>query len=247
MIPGLYKIFDHWHKEGTVYLYSDPHFNDEEIVAGVPNRPCAEEQVKLINSKVGRKDTLIILGDCGNPAMCAKLRGYKVLIMGNHDAGRSNYERKKISRKFPKEVFQKSEALDEMKRVYPNCQYSISEGYSPFEYWEVVADNNLFDEVYEGPLMISEKLILSHEPLPMMPWVFNIHGHTHSGSIQQDKYHFNVCSDVIKYVPINLNQWMKQGYLAKIKSIHRTTIDTATIKSKKRKTHNIHGQKSLSK
>lgn len=248
MIPGLYKIFNEKWNGQTTWVYSDPHFGDKELAAGTPGRPSDEEQVKLINSRVGRKDVLIILGDCGDPAMCAKLRGYKVLIMGNHDAGRSNYERKKFSRKFPNDVFQKSEALDEMKRIYPGCQYSIAEGHdfhSPFEYWKVCADNNLFDEVYEGPLMIGEKLILSHEPLPMIPWVFNIHGHTHSGSIRQDKYHFNVCADVIGYVPINLNQWMKQGHLAKIKSIHRTAIDTATIKSKKRKTHNIHGQKSL--
>lgn len=239
MIPGFYTLFqEKWADKQAIWVYSDPHFGDKELAAGIPGRPSDEEQVKLINSKVGKKDVLIILGDCGDPAMCAKLRGYKVLIMGNHDAGRSNYERRKISRKFPKEVFQKSEALDEMKRIYPGCQYSITDVYDfnfPFDYWEGSADNNLFDEIYEGPLMIGEKLILSHEPLPMMPWVFNIHGHTHSGSIRQDKYHFNVCADVIGYVPINLNQWMKQGHLAKIYSVHRQTIDVATKNKKRRK------------
>ena len=241
MIPGLYKIFDHWHAEGTVYIYSDPHFNDQELVAGVPERPSAEEQVKLINSKVGKKDTLIILGDCGDPAMCAKLRGYKVLIMGNHDAGRSNYERKVVKKIYDKEHWSKSEVLDKMKQLYPGCKYSISEKYDfhdPFIYWEVSADNNLFDEVYEGPLMIGEKLILSHEPLNAMPWVFNIHGHIHDRRHKDDTNHLNVCSDVINYTPVNLNRLMKRGLTAKIQSVHRQTIDVATKRARKRKLKN---------
>ena len=59
-------MFDHWHKEGTLYIYSDPHFDDMDLAAGLSNRPSAEEQVKMINSKVGKKDTIIFLGDIGN-------------------------------------------------------------------------------------------------------------------------------------------------------------------------------------
>lgn len=82
MIPGLYKVFNERWNGQTTWVYSDPHFGDKELAVGTPGRPSDEEQVKLINSKVGKKDVLIILGDCGDPAMCAKLRGYKVLIMG---------------------------------------------------------------------------------------------------------------------------------------------------------------------
>ena len=89
----------------------------------------------------------------------------------------------------------------------------------------------LFDEVYEGPLIIGEKLILSHEPVNI-PWAFNIHGHIHDIRHKNDKNHFNVCSDVINYTPINFNQWMKQGYLSKIITIHRDTINLATKRSK---------------
>lgn len=181
MIAGLYSCFDHWHRQGTVYIYSDPHFSDKEI----PNRPSDEEQIKLINSKVGRKDTLIILGDCGNLDQVSKLRGYKILIAGNHDQGLS-------------------------------------------------AHREVFDEVYSGPLMISEKLILSHEPVNV-PWAFNIHGHIHDRRHKNDKYHFNCCAEAINFTPINFNQWMKQGYLSKIETIHRTTIDEATKRKKNRK------------
>ena len=235
MIAGLYKIFDHWHREGTLFIYSDPHFNDTDLNACI-ERPDAEELVKLINSKVGRKDTIIILGDIVDIEPVKKIRGYKVLIMGNHDSGRTNYERKTWYMEFDKDKYQRDEALLEMQRLYPDCRYTISEEcqfHSPFEYWKVVADNMLFNEVYEGPLMIGEKLILSHEPVDV-PWAFNIHGHIHDPKHKNDKCHFNVCSDVIGYVPINMNQWMKQGYLSHIESIHRQTINIADARAKKR-------------
>lgn len=234
MIQGLYKIFDHWHNEGTVFICSDPHFNDSDLKKGI-NRPSADEIVKTINSKCGRKDTLIILGDIVDIEPVKKLRAKrKILIMGNHDAGRTNYERQQWEKKFDTSQYQRDEALLEMQRLHPNCRYSISEGFdlhSPFEYWKVTADNMLFDEVYEGPLMIAEKLILSHEPVDI-PWAFNIHGHDHIG--HKRKGHFNVCLDVINYTPINFNQWMKAGHLSKIETIHRTTINTATERKKKR-------------
>lgn len=187
MIQGLYKCFNHWSEIGTVWLYSDTHFNsDEDLRIAFPLRPNAEEQIKLINSKVGKKDTLILLGDVGDIECAAKLRGRKILIMGNHDVGSSNYEK-------------------------------------------------VFDEVYEGPLMISEKIILSHEPLDI-DWAFNIHGHTHHSYFNR-KGHLCVCSDVVNYIPINFNQFVKSGRLKEIELLHRQTIDNATIRSRKRNQH----------
>lgn len=232
-IQGLYKIFNHWHEQGTLWIYSDPHFNDPDLKKGI-DRPSADELVQKINSKVGRKDTIIILGDICDIEYAKKIRGYKVLIMGNHDAGRTNYERCWWKEWFDKSKFQKDEALLEMQKMYPGCRYTISEGYqfhSPFEYWEVKADNMLFDEVYEGPLMIGEKLILSHEPVDV-PWAFNIHGHDHVG--HKRKNHMNVCADVIGYVPVNMNQFMKSGAMAHVETIHRDTIDKATERKRKR-------------
>ena len=81
MIDCLYEPFKtELSSKGTVWLYSDPHFGDEELAAAFPERPTAEEQVRLINSKVGRKDTLILLGDVGDIECARKLRGYKILI-----------------------------------------------------------------------------------------------------------------------------------------------------------------------
>ena len=234
-IQGLYKIFDHWHAEGTLFIFSDPHFGDSDLEIGIHDRPSAAEIVQRINAKCGRKDTLICLGDVGDVEYVKLLRAKrKILICGNHDAGRTNYERQKWTKIFDKDIYQRDEALLEMQRFYPGCRYTISEGcqfHSPFEYWEVIADNMLFDEIYEGPLMIAEKLILSHEPVDV-PWAFNIHGHDHVG--HKRKNHMNVCADVIGYVPVNMNQFMKSGALAHIDTIHRDTIDKATERKRKR-------------
>ena len=235
-IAGLYKIFDHWHQEGTVFIISDTHFTDPDLIAGIKNRPSDEEIVRAINSKVGRCDTLLHLGDVGNIELVKQLRAKrKILIMGNHDAGRTNYERRREFVKFDAGKYTKEQVLAEMRQRYPNCRYDIQHGYNviraPFEYWHATADNMLFDEVYEGPLMIAEKLILSHEPVDV-PWAYNIHGHDHQG--HERKNHTNVCVDVTGYQPINMNQWMKSGAMAKVETIHRETIDKATERKRKR-------------
>ena len=126
-LPGIYDAFQKWGNQ-TVWIYSDTHFSDQDLENGISNRPTDEEHIKMINAKVGRKDTLIHLGDVGNIECVRHLRAaYKVLIMGNHDCGATKY----------KEVF---------------------------------------DEVYEGALIIGEKLILSHEPVDV-PYACGQRGH----------------------------------------------------------------------
>lgn len=238
MIEGLYEPFQHWGVSGTTWIISDIHFDDPDLIHAYADRPSAEEQVKLINAKCGRADTLIILGDVGDISYVRQLRAkYKILVMGNHDSGASNYKRQIIKKKFDREQWQKHEALDEMKRLYPNCSYTIEEQYdfhAPFIYWMVSADNRLFDEVYTGPVMISEKLLLSHEPINMIPWAYNLHGHVHDRRVKNNLNHFNVCADVIGYEPINFNKWMKDGHLAKIQSLHRQTINEATDRRRRK-------------
>jgi len=97
---------------------------------------------------------------------------------------------------------------------------------------DVFVDNCLFDEVYTGPLMIGEKLLLSHEPINQT-YALNIHGHDHSG-IAKDDYHINCCANKLNYKPISLNQLLKKGALHNIESIHRQTIDRATIRKEQR-------------
>ena len=234
MLPGIYEKFQYWGQQ-TVWIYSDPHFGDKDLESGVKNRPSDEDQIKMINSCVGKKDTLIILGDIGDIECVRKLRaGQKILIMGNHDSGVTNYKRTEVCGIYDKDKFSKAEAVEDMRKKYPNWKLFVHEEWEftpPFESWVVYADNMLFDEVYEGALIVGEKLILSHEPVDI-PWLYNIHGHDHAGYIRSG--HTNVCSDVIGYKPINFNQWLKEGHAARVQTIHRATIDNAIKRKKKR-------------
>lgn len=237
MIESLYKPFQKWSEKGTIWVFSDPHFDDEDLVNTYDDRPSADELVRRINSKVGKCDTLICLGDVGALSYVPFLRGYKVLVMGNHDAGRTLYERKVWTARYYCSEYTKNEALNKMKILHPNCKYSIKkESPSPFtsEEWVVEADNCLFDEVYEGPVLISSKIMLSHEPINCGIWAWNIHGHVHARTHKNGLYHYNVCADCHDYLPLNLNQFLKSGVLSYVVPIHRQTIDEATARCKKR-------------
>ena len=212
MYKHLYDNFKHWYHEdrGSIFLYSDPHFADEEANYLRKDYIGDEEQVKRINSKLGKYDTIIFLGDIGNVEFIKKIRGYKVLIMGNHDSGTSNYIRKQW----------------------------LEDDEEPGNGWRLIKkDNHLFDEVYEGPVIISEKIILSHEPINL-PFMYNIHGHCHGLPAVYDKLHFNICAENIDYTPIRLDHLIKYGVLKNIDSIHRITIDTATERKRQRKKNN---------
>lgn len=92
-LPGVYEIFlNEWKDLQTCWIISDTHFGEDDLKGGFSNRPSDDDLVKLINSKVGKKDLLILLGDCGDIEYVKKLKGYKVLVAGNHDKGMSNYK-----------------------------------------------------------------------------------------------------------------------------------------------------------
>lgn len=240
-LPQLYDIFrEKWEKYQSIFLISDTHFDDEELAAAGlnPLRRDSEEYLKVINSKIGKRDMMIHLGDVGNLDYIRRCRAeHKVLICGNHDAGASNYKRVVYSKKFNSDEYTKEEALAEMKKLHPNCKYYIEEGFQfvpPFTHWYVEADNRLFDEVYEGPIMIGEKLILSHEPLGL-DWAFNIHGHNHSLNAKNEKNCFNICPDATgHFEPISLKKIFEDGYMSGVKTVHRDTIDNATKRARKR-------------
>ena len=93
VLSGVYKTFmDRWSQFQTAWIISDLHFNEDDLKRAFPNRPSDDELVRRINAKCGRKDILFVLGDCGDLEYVKKLRGYKVLIMGNHDTGATKYE-----------------------------------------------------------------------------------------------------------------------------------------------------------
>ena len=132
MIKCLYDtLYKKWMiDDGALWVLSDTHFSDFDAYSfrGLLNLPIDtfysneefeddikrldEEQIKRINTLVGKKDTLIILGDVGNIECVKKLKTrYKILILGNHDKGASNYKRGKVLVPTPKEILEASKGL----------------------------------------------------------------------------------------------------------------------------------------
>lgn len=177
----LYDCFNYLQESGVIWLLGDTHFEDEDCKLMDEEWPDPQTQVNLINSKVGKKDTFILLGDVGSLEWINKIKGYKVLVCGNHDRGYTNYLKNE--------------------------------------------DNNLFDEVYEGPLFISNKILLSHEPIKL-DFGINIHGHEHANlniyTQNENSASVNLCANTIKYVPYRLDDILNH---VKSNDIHRVTID----------------------
>lgn len=86
-----------------------------------------------------------------------------------------------------------------------------------------------FDKVYDGPVFINSKILLSHEPIKL-DFGINIHGHTHDGIpftywAQDKKVDINVCSNVINYEPQRLDKLIEKY---KTIDLHRKTINNAS-------------------
>lgn len=170
MIDMLYEPFKKWSMKGSVYIISDPHFDDADCLLIDPDYLGPMEYIENINKVVGKNDTLICLGDVGNPKYFSYIKGYKVLIKGNHDIGNSNYK--------------------------------------PY-----------FNEIYEGPIMIAPKILLSHEPIISNYWM-NIHGHDHAGKMI-GIHRINLAANVCGYSVFNLGKAIKNGLVSSIDDIHR--------------------------
>lgn len=175
MYKWIYDSFKHWYHGGAIYLYSDPHFGDEEMKYIRKNYIDDDEQVARINSVVQKNDTLIILGDIGDPSYVKRIKGYKILVKGNHDVGNSKYK-------------------------------------------------DYFNEIFEGPVFIAPKILLSHEPIDFF-FGINLHGHDHSLWIEPDDHHINLCAEHIDYKPVSLKSIVLSGALNKIDDIHRVAIE----------------------
>lgn len=231
MIKGLYPAFEFFNEYNNIWILSDPHFGDSDMLEYF-NYPSPDEEVKMINSKIGKKDLFICLGDVGDIKYVKKIRGDKILIKGNHDSGASNYQLKEEYHLVPSDM-----SISDIKLIYPDfvsfLRYDdsndIIEGKNKrYAY----CSNKLFMEVYEGPVFISEKILLSHEPIDY-PYALNIHGHDHSGWFNKEN-HLNVCANKINFTPVNLKHIVESGVLKNIKDIHRNCIDEATRRKMKR-------------
>lgn len=271
MYKHLYDNYRHWQDGRALYFYSDPHFADPEMPHLRKNYIGDEEQVKRINRTVGKGNTIVILGDVANKdyikeglKWVKKIRGYKVLIMGNHDQGQTIYKREirvewikfsvsleeleafnpykqsgieagdyyrlmaaqdRYIQKRIREHFKSLNLGEDYSLIYKDNKNIFTEYDDEEDCWKyaVQYDNRLFDEVYEGTLTISPKIMLSHEPAPFK-YCFNFHGHDHS-NWYKGKNHINFCAEHINYTPVAFNEIVKSGRLKDILDIHREVID----------------------
>lgn len=231
MINSLYPFARKWSEKGSIYLISDPHFDDADCKLISFAWPEPYEYITNLKKKIHKNDTLICLGDVGNPEYFKQLDCYKVLIKGNHDKGNSNYERK-ITFKYDIADINinvtKENLLNELRNEYPyeNIHIDIYDNLNlNYPCVRVKIDNNLFDEVYDGPLFISEKLLLSHEPIICGDSFFNIHGHIHDKNYIENYNEMNIAANYVNYNIISLGDLIKDGILSRVCGQHRLTID----------------------
>jgi len=86
MIKSLYKEYaERWSSHGSVYIISDTHFDDSDCKLMDPNWFSPQEHMEIIKKDVRKTDTLIHLGDVGDPTYLDELKCHKVLLTGNHD------------------------------------------------------------------------------------------------------------------------------------------------------------------
>lgn len=84
MIPTLYKVFQRWSENGSVWIVSDTHFDDADREL-MGYKVSTEKHFQYIIETCHKNDTLIHLGDVGNKEYFKNIKSHKVLILGNHD------------------------------------------------------------------------------------------------------------------------------------------------------------------
>lgn len=64
---------------------------------------------------------------------------------------------------------------------------------------------SVFAEVYDTPIYLTPKLVLSHEPIQVNTSVLNVHGHLHGARLESTN-HFNVSAALVNYTPITYEE-----------------------------------------
>lgn len=157
-----------------IYFYADPHFGHKNVIKYC-NRPFANVSemnstlIKNFNKTVEHDAIIYILGDFSflntesTKQILKALKGFKILVKGNHDPKPNSYYRKLG-----------------------------------------------FSEVYDKPIIILDKYILSHEPVFDDEYVdtrfINIYGHLHNNAVNEFANKYCVSVEKTDYKPISLEQ-----------------------------------------
>lgn len=227
----LYDCFKHWMQYDSIWLYSDPHFGDEQSQGFRKRRfnyeVTDDEQVARINAKVGKKDLLIILGDVGDVSYISKLKaGYKVLIQGNHDKGKTIYQRTIVDGK-------DNRLFDEVYDGKLQIRKDIILSHEP------VNDEFCFNfHGHKHPSIDETKKTNFqkwYEKMTTDPFIFkcgDLDSQAMALILSQSLYlgytkdnHFNCCAEMIGFTPINMKEIAMSGVLNDVVDMHRKVID----------------------
>jgi len=228
----LYDYVQHWNTYDRIFLYSDPHFGDKQAYEF--RKKCFgfalsdDEQVNLINSVVTKRDLLIILGDVGDASYVSKLKaGYKVLVMGNHDAGKNNYKKNNTNNLFDevydgkiqirKDLVLSHEPVEDKYsfNIHGHQHPSLSEESKKTKFQKWAEDDSPFAQY-----LLS---VIGEQPLEKIPKIML--------NLQLEFIHncqamdFNCCAEMIGYQPVNLGDLVSSGILKQALDIHRAVID----------------------
>ena len=90
-------------------------------------------------------------------------------------------------------AFSLSENIAERWQKLPCTKYLILGNHDKYEFCR-----HYFNEVYRYPLFISRRILLSHEPEQVSPYVLNVHGHLHTSYLDSPN-HLNANIHLLKY------------------------------------------------
>jgi calcineurin-like phosphoesterase family protein len=205
MIDTLYDKFKPWSAKGSIYIISDTHFEDADCKLMDKNWISPQEHIDNIKKYVHKNDTLIHLGDVGNPEWMAQIKAHKVLIMGNHDAGAMNYGKSTI-------IAHNGNKID-------------------ITYFDEIYTGPLF--IAEKILLSHEPIINGsawfnihghdHNKLSYTEWRNN-------DGFSESWNELNLAANVVDYKVYNLGNGIKNGLLSYVDGVHRLTIDRASRK-----------------
>lgn len=202
----LYPCFNKW--RGSIWFIADTHFGD--IKTEKLRNVSAETLVKNINKKATKNDTLVILGDVGNIEYVKQLKaGYKVLILGNHDKGASNYQKTINNRLF-----------DEVYEGQLSIRKNIVLSHEPVNFPFAL---NIHGHDHSGTDFKNYVLINYDADMESQDMTKNYLEVIKANKLTK----FNVCAEWVGSMPVSLKTILQSGILKNIDDIHRLAIDKA--------------------
>lgn len=134
------------------------------------------EQVWLVSSEIDQtilspKDCIIFLGERFNYETISAIKAKKKILIADSPSPRCR--RTIVYKKFDKEKYSLAQAKNQLAERYPSNIWHISWEscwdiiHSPFEYHRAEIDNNLYDYLFSGPVIIGKHILLADSPLEL--------------------------------------------------------------------------------